>query len=119
MGTALMGAHTLGRADIFNSGYSGPWVSGQTSLCGEGQTTNWQYSIGGVGFNLPADMALYQNFTVDSEGKPSCDYEDCDLSNTASYVEDFASSNDYFIQEFSNVYAKVLSHGYDNLEVVF
>ena len=36
-----------------------------------------------------------------------------------SYVEDFASSNDYFIQEFSNVYAKVLSHGYDNLEVVF
>jgi len=148
--TALMGAHTLGRADIFNSGYSGPWVSGQTSmfnnryyanlvgtswrlnsractelngvaasLCGEGQTTNWQYSIGGVGFNLPADMALYQNFTVDSDGKPSCDYEDCDLSDTASYVEDFASSNDYFIQEFSNVYAKVLSHGYDNLEVVF
>ena len=36
-----------------------------------------------------------------------------------SYVEDFASSNDYFIQEFGNVYAKVLSHGYDSLEVVF
>ena len=79
---------------------------------------------------------------MDAEGKPSCDYEDCDLSDTSrwiilfvygekehenmkyeiinfSYVEDFASSNDYFIQEFSNVYAKVLSHGYDSLEVVF
>ena len=36
-----------------------------------------------------------------------------------SYVEDFASSNDYFIQEFSNMYAEVLSQGYDSLEFVF
>ena len=30
--TVLMGAHTLGSADIFNSGYNGPWVSGETSI---------------------------------------------------------------------------------------
>ena len=27
-----------------------------------------------------------KNFTVDSEGKPSCDYEDCDLSETARWI---------------------------------
>ena len=91
--TALMGAHTLGQASIFNSGYNGPWVSGETSmfnnkyysnmvrdngvtwrltqrdctalsvdtgLCADGQTTDWQYISGGTGFNLPADVAIYQ-----------------------------------------------------------
>ena len=42
--TALMGAHTLGRADIFNSGYSGPWVriklsSGKLYSLGTGRDT--------------------------------------------------------------------------------
>ena len=27
--TALMGAHTLGRVDIFNSGFHGTWVNGE------------------------------------------------------------------------------------------
>ena len=27
--TALMGAHTLGGADIFNSGFNGVWVSNE------------------------------------------------------------------------------------------
>ena len=92
--TALMGAHTLGQANIFNSGYNGPWVSGETSVfnnkyysnmvrdngvtwrltqrdcaringvntnrCADDQTTGWQYVSGGVGFNLPADVALSQ-----------------------------------------------------------
>ena len=35
--TALMGAHTLGKAQIFNSGYSGTWVSN------EGQYFNNNY----------------------------------------------------------------------------
>jgi len=116
--TALMGAHTIGNAEIFNSGFHGPWVSGEATMfnnqyyanlrdpslnwrlnqracadlngvdssqCGAGQTTEWQYTSGGSGFNLPADMALFQNFTVDADGKPSCDYADCDLSATSRY----------------------------------
>ena len=35
-----------------------------------------------------------------------------------SYVENFATSNEEFIQEFSKVYTKLLSHGYDNLQNV-
>jgi len=149
--TALMGAHTLGQAKIFNSGYNGPWVSGETSmfnnkyysnmmrdngvtwrltqrdctalpvdtdLCADDQTTAWQYISGGVGFNLPADVALYQNFTVDSDGQPSCTFDECDLSETSSYVEDFANSNEYFVEEFGKVYTKVLSKGYDNLQTL-
>jgi len=152
--TALMGAHTLGNAEITNSGYNGPWVSGEflyfnnkyysnmvssaginwrltqrecssitdptidTSLCTAGQTTEWQYIGGGVGINLPADMAIYQNFTLDTEGKPECDYSDCDLAPTSSYVEQFAASNDYFVQEFSSVFAKMISRGYDNLAII-
>ena len=104
-----MGAHTIGNAEIFNSGFHGPWISGEAttfnnqyyanlrystvhyitvqyhanlrdpsldwtltqractdlsgveaSECAAGQTTEWQYTSGGSGFNLPADMALFQ-----------------------------------------------------------
>jgi len=150
--TALMGAHTLGQANIFNSGYNGPWVSGETSMfnnkyysnmvrdsgvtwrltqrpcaningvntnrCAADQTTAWQYISGGVGFNLPADVALSQNFDVDSDGKPSCAFDECDLSETASHVEEFANSNAFFVEEFGKVYSKVLSKGYENLETL-
>jgi len=152
--TALMGAHTMGNAEITNSGYNGPWVSGEflyfnnkyysnmvssagvnwrltqrecssitdptidTSQCYDGQTTEWQYIGGGIGINLPADMAIYQNFTLDDEGKPECDYANCDLAPTSSYVDMFAASNDDFIQEFGSVFAKMISRGYDNLSVI-
>ena len=35
-----------------------------------------------------------------------------------SYVEDFANSNTYFVEEFGKVYSKVLSKGYENLETL-
>ena len=72
---------------------------------------------------------------MDSDGKPSCAFDDCDLSETARYkliyishfylyfafilfryIEDFADSNAYFVEEFGKVYSKVLSKGYENLE---
>ena len=34
-----------------------------TSQCYDGQTTEWQYIGGGIGINLPADMAIYQVIT--------------------------------------------------------
>eukprot|EP00091_Calanus_sinicus_P024255 TRINITY_DN8594_c0_g1_i2.p1 TRINITY_DN8594_c0_g1~~TRINITY_DN8594_c0_g1_i2.p1 ORF type:complete len:297 (+),score=71.46 TRINITY_DN8594_c0_g1_i2:81-893(+) len=78
--TALMGVHTLGKADIFNSGFHGTWVSNEqgyfntqyyknmaNSSLGwkslrrpcevlgasgpcHGQTTGWQWLVGFVGF---------------------------------------------------------------------
>lgn len=29
---ALLGAHTLGRAQSSNSGFNGPWITGETTL---------------------------------------------------------------------------------------
>ena len=114
-----MGAHTLGNANILNSGFHGTWVNDEAgqfsnkyfsnllretgldwrlrqrscesvlddpSLCSEGQTTGWQYTSSGSGFNLVVDMALYQNFTVDTDGRPDCDYSQCDLSDSSRYV---------------------------------
>jgi len=149
--TALMGAHTLGKADIFNSGFNGVWVNDEqqyfnnkyfshltdqevnwrsvqracpklksvdTDLCEDEQTTGWQWTASGVGFNLNADMALVKDFDTDAEGKPSCDFSDCPDSTSASIVEEFAASNGLFIEEFSDVYTKLLSTGYESLQSV-
>ena len=35
-----------------------------TSLCGEGQTTGWQWNARDVGFNLNADVALVKVYLL-------------------------------------------------------
>jgi len=145
--TALMGAHTLGKADILNSGFHGMWVNNEqgyfnnqyyanmvndslewkvvtktcksipnvnSSLC-TGQITGWEWNAGFTGFNLNTDMAIFKHFSVDSEGKPSCEYQDCPLSPSARYAISFGRSNDIWLQEFSNVYFKMLKNGYERL----
>jgi len=149
--TALMGAHTLGAADIFNSGFNGVWVNDEaqyfnnkyyshmtddtvnwklsqrtcanlnsvdTDLCDDGETTGWQWSAQGVGFNLNADMALVKSFNTDAEGKPDCEFASCPDSASRSIAQEFAASNAIFIQEFSAIYSKLLSTGYDTLQTV-
>ena len=59
---------------------------------------------------------IIQDFTVDSAGKPSCDYSTCPLSSTAPDVEEFAASNTVWIEEFSDVYTKMLAHGSEVLQ---
>ena len=130
-----MGAHTLGKADIHNSGFHGEyspligwhktilifdwlpgtWVNNEqgyfsnqyytnmvnqsldwrlvTKTCESlpnvdadqcsGEVTGWEWNVGFTGFNLNADMSLYKYFSVDDEGKPSCDYSSCPLSPSA------------------------------------
>ena len=42
--TALMGAHTLGAADIFNSGFNGVWVNNeQVRLHTEDTNSQWKH----------------------------------------------------------------------------
>jgi len=148
--TALMGAHTLGGANIFDSGYHGIWVRNEagifnnryydnmvnqpwalaqrrcanlpdidTDLCeSDDQVSKWEYFTASVGFNLPADVAIYKKFTCDADGKPDCEFDVCEDADTSSYVVDFANSNTYFVEEFSKVYAKMLSTGYTSLTTV-
>merc|ERR1712025_1500530 len=148
--TALMGAHTLGGANIFDSGYHGIWVRNEAGMFNnryysnlidsdwqltqrkctnlndidtddcesDDQVSKWEYFAASVGFNLPADVALYKEFICDTDGKPDCEFDDCDLADTASYVQNFADSDTYFVQEFSSVYQKMLSTGYTALQTV-
>ena len=88
--TALMGAHTLGNAEISNSGFHGTWVNNEQAYfsnqyykniedtgiswtarqrdcdnlgvdgCEEDETTGWQWVAAAIGFNLNPDMALYK-----------------------------------------------------------
>ena len=129
--TALMGAHTLGGANIFDSGYHGIWVRNEagmfnnryydnivnqpwaltqrkcsnlpdidTDLCESEdqvnqpptldhnspptiQVSKWEYFTASVGFNLPADVAIYKKFTCDTDGKPDCEFEDCEDVDTS------------------------------------
>ena len=49
------------------------------------QVSKWEYFTASVGFNLPADVALYKEFSCDADGKPDCEFDDCELSATARY----------------------------------
>ena len=42
--TALMGAHTIGNAEIFNSGFHGPWVSGEATMFNNQYYANLRFS---------------------------------------------------------------------------
>ena len=48
-----MGAHTIGNAEIFNSGFHGPWISGEAT------TFNNQYYA-----NLRYSTVQYNNYIV-------------------------------------------------------
>jgi len=142
--TAMMGSHTIGRAEHFNSssyktkqGYfnnkyyshltdqSLEWTLAKidcvdlnninTSLCEEGLETSWKWTVQDEVFNLNADVALVKSFETDAEGEPDCQFSDCPDSSSASIVEEFAQSNDKFIEEFSAAYKKLLSNGYVSL----
>ena len=39
-----MGAHTIGNAEIFNSGFHGPWVSGEATTFNNQYYANLRYS---------------------------------------------------------------------------
>ena len=49
------------------------------------QVSKWEYFTASVGFNLPADVALYKEFRCDADGKPDCEFDDCELSATSRY----------------------------------
>jgi len=142
--TAMMGSHTIGRAEHFNSnsykikqGYfnnkyyshlndqSLDWKLDiidcvdlnniNTSLCEEGLEKSWKWTVQDTQFNLNPDVALVKSFEIDDEGQPSCQFHDCPDSSSASIVEEFAQSNAKFIEDFSAAYKKLLSNGYVSL----
>ena len=48
-----MGAHTIGNAEIFNSGFHGPWVSGEATMFNNQYYANLRYSTVQYSTHLP------------------------------------------------------------------
>ena len=91
-------------------------LSDNATVCLERPTTGWQWNAANVGFNLNADMALYKEFTVATDGEPGCDYNSCAAAATAGDVEDFAGDNSLWLGEFSVVFQKMLAQGATGLQ---
>jgi len=129
---ALMGAHTLGRASSENSGFNGPWITGETQWFNneyykklvdtdlswrnrdastDEDTSKWQWNVAGVAFMLNVDVSLYKDITVEDDGKSSCAFASCEAAPTATAVEAFAASNEVWITEFAKVFTKMQAHG--------
>ena len=127
---ALMGAHTLGGAESFNSGFKGSWVQGETSLfnnnyysimiesantwrqrdVSETDTPVYEWIARNVGFMLNSDMAIYKEFTVNDDGSSSCTYDNCPATDSAATVEKYAASNDVWFPDFAAVFTKMVEH---------
>lgn len=96
---AILGAHTLGRANAADTGFEGPWVSSNNVLNNEYYTTLSDASLKWAQVKAPtnlgkiqwqrmtpdnrplmmmnADMCLYKNLTLNATGGSKCTYATC------------------------------------------
>merc|ERR1711915_965035 len=128
---ALMGVHTLGGAEIYNSGFDGDWVEGEPHKFNNkyysimvDEANNWRQrdvsetstpviqwnADPNVGFMLNSDMAIYKEFELDEAGVSSCTYDECLLTDSADLVKRYAASNADWVADFAPVYIKVVEH---------
>jgi len=83
--------------------------------------------IQGDGFRILSDISLYRDLQVDEAGEATCstsdlpesagekqgDFQECPPSKTEKLFKEFAESNKKFVEEFTKVYTKMLSNGYN------
>ncbi|XP_067949960.1 putative ascorbate peroxidase [Watersipora subatra] len=122
---ALLGAHTLGRAEGRFSGYQGPWVQNedaldnqyyidlrdqlwsQVNVAASGQTPRWQYATGGGGIGqlmmLNIDMCLLKDIQVEPDGEGPQTLDGVSNSPTAAVVERYANNDYLWIRDFEQV----------------
>ena len=122
---ALLGAHTLGHADLRNSGFMGPWVSNENKLDNEYYRTlvsptrpwrqrqltsgnfQWNQEAGvppDPSFMLNADISLLKDVMIDNNGQSSCDINTCADSPSAQHVREYANDNSIWLADFFEAY---------------
>eukprot|EP01084_Bolivina_argentea_P029967 55600_1 len=137
---AILGAHTLGKCHVQWSGYS----SVRWKRRGPDQLNNeyyqnlfsfeWEQSVspGGLwewlavdrGRNilmLNADMSLVididDDVDLDDDGIVACAMDDCDESSVKSIAQEFADDNQLWLNEFAQVFTKLITTGYNENEL--
>lgn len=126
--TILFGAHTLGRAQLGNSGFNGFWTNNQLELGNEFferiEDDPWDQEAVGNGnfqwdqnnrFALNADMFLVRNLNPDANGREinnGCrnDFDNCPDAPTLPLVESFLGNQGEmrFQNAFKDVYVRML-----------
>ncbi|XP_013408457.1 putative ascorbate peroxidase [Lingula anatina] len=81
------------------------------------RTPKYQWDGNPVGFMLNTDVCLYKNLKLEADGKSKCTFNTCGASETASIVSEYAANNALWMKEFSKVYEKMISNGYDDLKL--
>jgi len=139
--TVIMGAHTLGRAQVGNSGFQNFWVPNALNLGNEfyvalerppwrqipvGNRFQWDQpppprSQAAPLMALNSDMFLIREIMPNGEGRENTclgDFQQCGAANTRPIVQAFASPQGeaQFQSEFKEVYAKMLRSAGQGLE---
>jgi len=77
----------------------------------------WQWEAGSTPsgtpapFMLNADVSLIRDIQPSTKGKSSCTFQECALSPSARYVQEFAGNGDKWIREFVKVWDKMVAKG--------
>lgn len=135
---ALMGAHGIGQTCRNNSGHNGAWVAFDYAVFSNAFYTNlldknmdyrphkyWDgknqwFSYDGNTVRNPtrlmlnADMCMLKKFSIDRNGRTSCTFDTCETNTEpAEWVNTYANSEPTFKKDFSNVFSKMMEHGYE------
>ena len=142
--TALMGAHTLGGAEIANSGYAGNWVEGErhrwnnkyyallvgdeisftkAAMAPQSPTNRkWQWTLTNntseelAGFMLHSDVELCYDIDVDPIDGVFCTLRgNCTVAKTYTLADKYANSFDDWMADFVPVYEAMTALGYTDL----
>ncbi|CAH1789720.1 unnamed protein product [Owenia fusiformis] len=142
LAVALLGAHSLGRTHLNDSGFQGSWDSTQSKIDAlyyqdllnlkwtqqesknnEGDVKfQWSGSFAGRSTNtmmLNADMCLRKVINpVDKNGHSACTLNNCrDQPETIKYVELFAVNITAWEQHFKEAYTKMTTTGYEKSQL--
>lgn len=130
---ALMGAHTLGRLELSNSGFTGPWTRDQDSLGVDYYSNipgiNWNKEVnsegntqwtGGNGLSmLNPDMALYIGVAECTRFGNGNVGGSCPINAEASgFVDEYAASQSTWFRDFALAFQKLQEVGYSNLKSI-
>jgi len=135
---ALMGAHSMGRNRISNSGYSGTfdatssaldnqyykdmvddsvtWTNEEITRSGKWQFSGADSSGSDVGTRLNTDLVLAYDLTINDDNSCSCTIgTDCDQADSYDLVSTYAEDADTWAADFAAIMEKLMSTGYDDL----
>jgi len=119
----IMGAHTLGRAQVGNSGFQNFWVNNPLTLGNEFferiEDNPWDQIQVGDQFQwdqngrlaLNSDMFLVRDLAPNADGRETdCpnNFNGCNDADTLEIVEQFVDDEQQFQEEFKEVYTRML-----------